>query len=159
MSETEARDSEWGLPSAGASRDSSAATYGSTGPGPTAPASSSPSTAAILVVEDDRAARKAISLILSRQGFAVSEVATVAEALAALDRRPDWVLLDIMLPDGDGTAVLRRVVQDGLPSKVCVITGCGPDKLAEVRALGPQVVLTKPLNVAQLFAVLSATAA
>ena len=88
----------------------------------------------------------------------MSEAANVADALSALAQKPDWILLDIMLPDGDGTAVLARVVQDQLSSKVCVITGCGPDKLAEVRALGPHVVLTKPLNVTQLFAVLSAPA-
>ena len=83
---------------------------------------------------------------------------TVAEAQAALARPPDWILLDIMLPDGEGTDILRRVARDRLPSKVCVITGCGPDKLAEVRAMGPQVIMTKPLNVTHLFAVLSAPA-
>jgi len=117
---------------------------------------SSSSSTAVLVVEDDRMARRAITLILKRQGFAVDEVGTVADALVALERRPDWVLLDLMLPDGCGSAVLQRVREHRLPSRVCVVTGCGPERLEGVRAMGPQEVFNKPIDVLRLLAVLSA---
>ena len=83
------------------------------------------------------------------------EVGTVADALAALERRPDWVLLDLMLPDGCGSKVLERVNEHRLPSRVCVITGCGPDRLEKVRSLGPDEVFKKPVDVMRLLAVLS----
>ena len=96
-------------------------------------------------------------LILKAQGFSVIEAGTVAEGMAALAQRPDWVLLDLMLPDGCGSEVLRKVRDDGGACRVCVITGCGPEKLEEVRALGPELVLKKPLDVERLLAALATT--
>jgi DNA-binding response OmpR family regulator len=108
------------------------------------------------VVEDDRAARRAIKLILRTQGFTVSEAGTVAEALGGLAQHPDWVLLDLMLPDGSGTEVLRKIRSGGDACRVCVITGCGPEKLSEARRLNPEFVLKKPIDVERLVAVLTA---
>ena len=85
----------------------------------------------------------------------MSDVGTVAEAVGSLPRRPDWILLDLMLPDGCGSQVLARVAEERLPSKVCVITGCGPEKLERVRALGPHAVFKKPVDVSQLLALLA----
>jgi DNA-binding NarL/FixJ family response regulator len=79
--------------------------------------------------------------------------------LDGLAARPDWVLLDLMLPDGCGTRVLRRVADERLPSRVCVITGCGPERVEEARALGPQAVFKKPVDVERLLAVLAGQAA
>ena len=107
------------------------------------------------MVEDDRAARRAIKFILKTSGFSVTEAGTVAEAMGALAQRPDWVLLDLMLPDGCGTDVLRKLRAEGPPSRVCVITGCGPQKLEEVRVLGPDLILKKPLDVEGLLAALN----
>jgi DNA-binding response OmpR family regulator len=117
----------------------------------------------VLVVEDDLTARRAITLILRKLGFAPSEAATVAEALRKLtDRRPEWVLLDLMLPDGYGTEILRaiRIAAEAgeTPPRVCVITGCGTDLVTEARLLGAEQVLTKPLDVDRLLEMLSATA-
>ena len=97
-------------------------------------------------------------LILTGRGFAAYDAGTVAEALAALERQPDWVLLDLMLPDGCGSQVLERVVADKLGCRVCVITGCGPDKLERVRKLGPHDVLKKPVDVDRLLSLLTAPA-
>ena len=80
----------------------------------------------------------------------------MAEAMPLLEQRPDWVLLDLMLPDGCGSQVLRKARDDGGASKVCVITGCGPEKLEEVRAMGPELVLKKPVEVERLVAALTA---
>jgi DNA-binding response OmpR family regulator len=111
----------------------------------------------VLIVEDDNAARRAITLILKRQGFAVSEARTVADAMHGLDRaRPDWILLDLMLPDGDGISVLHRIRADRLASKVCIITGCGSDQLIEARRAGAEHIFIKPLNVESLMTLLTA---
>jgi CheY-like chemotaxis protein len=73
------------------------------------------------VVEDDAAARRAIARILRKLDFAVLETGTVADALQCLSqsRRPDWILLDLMLPDGCGSRVLSKAKADGLDSTVC----------------------------------------
>jgi DNA-binding response OmpR family regulator len=114
--------------------------------------SSSPGT--VLVVEDDRNARKAITRILRLQGFVPFEAGTVSEAMTALDGRPQWVLLDLMLPDGCGSQVLDRIVQDRLPIKVCITTGCVESKVNGLRARGAKHIMLKPLDVDRLLSLL-----
>ena len=149
MSETGAKDSEWGSPSAGPSHDRSAGTSASHAPGRTEVPSKYWS-ASVLVVEDDRGARRAIGSILRMQGFAVSEAGTLAEAHESLPESPGWILLDLMLPDGSGTDLLRTVRSGRPPHRVCVISGCGPAALYEARRLGADHVFTKPLDVRRL---------
>ena len=108
----------------------------------------------MLIVEDDRVARKAIALILKRRGFAVWEAATVQEAMCELSREPQWMLLDLMLPDGCGVDVLRHVRSNGAPTRVCIITGGGPDLLDEGKRAGAEHAFTKPLDVDQLISVM-----
>ena len=109
-------------------------------------------------MDDDRAARRVVGLILKRLGFEVHEAGTVADALAAVERRPDWVLLDLMLPDGCGTDVLRKAKSQA-GSRVCVVSGCGPERLEQARAMGPDAVFKKPLDVDRLLGLLTAARA
>src|SRR5215212_12172820 len=83
----------------------------------------------VLVIEDDVASHRALARMLSRIGYDVSAVSTVRDALARLNASvvkprlmPQCVVLDLMLPDGDGTQVLERVRAQGLPVKVAVMT-------------------------------------
>jgi two-component system response regulator AtoC len=63
----------------------------------------------VLVVEDDEAARTALSGFLQATGYRVRSAATGAEAITALAGGPaDAVLLDLVLPEPDGFEVLRR---------------------------------------------------
>src|SRR5437870_3808469 len=130
MSATEPRDSEWGSPSASPWLVTSTARCGSSAPDPREAVSRSSAKGSVLIVEDDRAARRAIAVILASQGFAVSEAGTVAQALRALAEAsapPQWVLLDLMLPDGCGIEVIRALRQNGIGSKVCIVTGCSKE--------------------------------
>jgi DNA-binding response OmpR family regulator len=69
--------------------------------------------ATILVVEDDADITDVITLLLEGDGHEVLHAASGAEALAKLrDRRPDVVLLDVMLPGMDGWSVLERIKSD-----------------------------------------------
>jgi DNA-binding response OmpR family regulator len=102
------------------------------------------------------------------RGYAVSEAATLAEAMpqamgdadddGADGCPPEWILLDLMLPDGVGTDLLRRLRFESVASKVCVITGCGAGMLGEVEALGPDHIFTKPLDVDRLLDAMGAPA-
>jgi two-component system OmpR family response regulator len=75
------------------------------------------------VVEDDDASAQALRLILRRYGWQVEVASTISAANAYLDAHtPDVILLDLMLPDGEGASILRRVRERGLASKVTVTT-------------------------------------
>jgi DNA-binding response OmpR family regulator len=76
--------------------------------------------ARILVVEDDDALAAHLSDHLSADGFDVAVAASAGEALRALEvRRPELMVLDVVLPDAPGLAVLDRVrTADGLASRV-----------------------------------------
>jgi DNA-binding response OmpR family regulator len=113
----------------------------------------------VLVVEDDWTARRAITSILKMQGYVVYEAATLAEARrhAEPPHAHEWILLDLMLPDGNGVDLLRDVRRGAVPaSKVCVVTGCGSAMLGDVEALGPEQIFAKPLNVDRLLETLLA---
>jgi DNA-binding response OmpR family regulator len=69
----------------------------------------------ILVVEDERDIRELLRRYLERAGHSVLSAGTGAEALRLLDEsRPDLVLLDLGLPDIDGTDVLQAATSTGV---------------------------------------------
>lgn len=65
---------------------------------------------AILVVEDELLTRRTLQELLQREGFTVMTVGTVAEAMGEVQRRAyDLIVLDILLPDGDGLVACKRI--------------------------------------------------
>jgi DNA-binding response OmpR family regulator len=66
----------------------------------------------VLVVEDDDRVAGALCDLLGRHGFATLRAAGVTHALAQLDDSVDVVLLDLMLPDGDGFDLCARIRAD-----------------------------------------------
>jgi len=119
-----------------------------------APAGAPPRRRSVLVVDDDMSARATVATILKRASFKVSEAGSVAEALRGLHGRPDWVLLDLLLPDGSGCGVLRSNAYLEAASRVCVISGAGPAMLHEAQSLGVRHVFTKPPDVPRLMSLL-----
>jgi two-component system alkaline phosphatase synthesis response regulator PhoP len=66
--------------------------------------------ARILVVDDELLTRRTLQAILEGDGLAVTTVGTAAETLAEVARREyDLILLDILLPDGDGLTCCRQI--------------------------------------------------
>lgn len=79
--------------------------------------------ARILVVDDHPNIVDLVSTVLRFHGFAVTSAATVADALLAVERdRPDLLVLDVMLPDGDGFEVCQRLRADGRPVGIVFLT-------------------------------------
>jgi CheY-like chemotaxis protein len=76
----------------------------------------------ILNVDDTDAARYVKTRILTRAGYEVIEAATAAQAMKALDEsRPDLVLLDVRLPDGNGREMCARIKADPAKAQILVL--------------------------------------
>jgi CheY-like chemotaxis protein len=101
----------------------------------------------LLIVEDDAWTRYALERLLRNRGWLVLTASTLAGGLELLDRRPDWIVVDLRLPDGNGEAILRRVRELGLPSRVIVCTSIMDDERLEgLKSLGPDAVINKPVE-------------
>ncbi len=110
--------------------------------------------ARILVVDDEPAIVRAVRANLDRRGFRVDTAASAQEALEHAQMRPDLILLDLGLPDGDGLEIIRSVrEQSDTPIIVLSARGAEGDK---VRALdlGADDYLTKPFGLEELYAVI-----
>jgi two-component system response regulator RegX3 len=107
----------------------------------------------ILLIEDEESISEPLSAALEREGFAVDVAASVAGGLEAFGaRRPDLVLLDVMLPDGDGRDVLRSI-RERSRTPVIMLTARG-EELDKVVALelGADDYVAKPFGAAELIA-------
>jgi len=78
----------------------------------------------ILVVDDDAAVRKSLSSILSEEGYLVETVENGKQAIRVSEKsRFDIALIDIKLPDMEGTELLRRLKENQPHMVRIVITG------------------------------------
>ena len=102
----------------------------------------------VLVVEDDPQIRKGLVTLLRSDGHSAVAAATVAEATDQLNTAtPTHLLLDLNLPDGPGTQVLRHVRGGAMPVRVALVTGgCDAELAAEAQALGVEAVFVKPAD-------------
>ncbi|MDX6658155.1 MAG: hypothetical protein QOH62_2948 [Solirubrobacteraceae bacterium] len=93
----------------------------------------------ILVVDDDCVFRSLAALLLADVGFVVvGEAATAEEAIAAAhELKPDAVLVDVGLPDGNGVALARELVALPWGPRV-VLTSADPNttRAEDVRESG-----------------------
>jgi two-component system KDP operon response regulator KdpE len=105
----------------------------------------------LLLVEDDEPMRRSVVANLAAHGYRVVEAGDVASALRSWDaERPDLILLDLGLPDGDGGSVVRRVRRESTtPILVLSARGAERDKVAALEA-GADDYVTKPFGLAEL---------
>lgn len=109
--------------------------------------------ARILIVEDEVEIRRFVRIALQSDGHEVFEAAGLQRGLIeAGTRRPDAVVLDLGLPDGDGTALLAELRGwSGMPVLVLSARSDEADKVAALDA-GADDYLAKPFGVAELLA-------
>ncbi len=105
----------------------------------------------ILVVDDDPKIVRLVRTYLEREGFRVVEAADGRSALAAIAlEAPSLVVLDLMLPEVDGLAVLRAVRRtDRTPIIVLSARGTTADRITGL-AEGADDYLPKPFSPAEL---------
>jgi class 3 adenylate cyclase len=108
------------------------------------------SPATILVVDDDEENRELLARRLAREGHGVRMAKGGLEALALLRDEPvDLVLLDVMMPDLDGPAVLERLKQDPTRRHIPVLMISALDETSRVVRsieLGAEDYLPKPCD-------------
>jgi two-component system OmpR family response regulator len=107
----------------------------------------------VLLVEDDTGLREAVVRGLAKAGYQVAAAASRREAVtSAHDLAPDAVVMDVLLPDGDGPAAAREIRgQAGLANvPVLFVTARPPAEVGD--SLFPAPVLFKPFTYRQLVA-------
>jgi two-component system KDP operon response regulator KdpE len=111
----------------------------------------------VLVCDDEPQILRAVRITLRDEGFEVIATATATEALdAAALRSPDAAILDLLLPDGDGIEVTRRLREwTAVPIVVLSAIGEEEQKVAALEA-GADDYVTKPFSPRELVARLRA---
>ena len=112
----------------------------------------------ILIVEDDPVVADVLGMTLEEAGHFQTTVHNIETALAELKHNAiDVVLLDIDLPDGDGTRLARLIRKNYMPGPILVVSGNAStdDKIAALGA-GADGYLTKPFDRFELLANLDA---
>jgi DNA-binding response OmpR family regulator len=98
------------------------------------------------LVEDDPATRKALGNIPSRHGIDVLLDPSLAEATTLIEEEPEYPVLDLMLPDGDGISLLRAIRETRRLIRVAVTTGSiQKARIESIRLLNPDILRFKPI--------------
>ncbi|MGL4753946.1 MAG: two-component system response regulator KdpE [Aeromonadaceae bacterium] len=110
-------------------------------------------TATLLIVEDEDAIRRYVRTALEAEGFRVHEAEGQQRGLLeAATRKPDMLVLDLGLPDGDGLTLIRELRQwSAMPILVLSARSDETDKIAALDA-GADDYLIKPFGIGELLA-------
>ena len=106
-----------------------------------------------VVIEDEPQIRRFVRAALEAEGWQVHEADTLRRGLTeAGTRKPDLLILDLGLPDGDGIDLIRDVRgRSGVPIVVLSARSDEADKITALDA-GADDYLTKPFGVGELLA-------
>jgi two-component system KDP operon response regulator KdpE len=107
----------------------------------------------VLLVDDEASIQRAVGPLLRARGYELDVAGTGAEALRAFaDRPPDLIILDLGLPDMEGTEVCRRIrAESAVPIVVLSARGAESDKVNALD-LGADDYVTKPFGPEELLA-------
>jgi DNA-binding response OmpR family regulator len=108
----------------------------------------------VLVVEDDELTRRGLVEVLGSEGYQTVEEADGVQALQAVEReKPDFVCLDVMMPELDGYEVCRRIRKTDSTLPVIFISAKGEeiDRVVGLE-LGADDFITKPFGVREVVA-------
>jgi two-component system copper resistance phosphate regulon response regulator CusR len=111
----------------------------------------------LLIVEDEPSLRRNLERGLEEEGYEVALAASARQARGALAQQPDLIVLDLMLPDGDGVDLLRefRSTQNWQPVLILTARDSIEDRVAGLDA-GADDYLVKPFSFDELVARLRA---
>ena len=111
-----------------------------------------------LIIDDDETNSAVLAEMIAEEGFTTATALTLAEAREQLKNAPDIVLLDLVLPDGNGIDLLRDLTADSA-TEVIVVTGhASIESSIEAIRRGASDYLLKPVNPSHLRNALSRVA-
>jgi DNA-binding response OmpR family regulator len=115
----------------------------------------------ILIVDDDPDVRQAMNIRLKANSYDTCFASDALNSLSeARKQQPDLIILDLGLPGGDGYVVIERLKRHPALSVIPIIVVSARDARANhdrVIAAGAQVYLQKPVNNAELLAIIRQT--
>ena len=112
-----------------------------------------------LIVDDDLDSLTALAVLVNREGFTTDTASTLQEAREKMaQRRPDVVLLDLVLPDGNGMDLFQDIESRSVTEVVLITGHASLETSVEALRLGAADYLIKPVNVKQLQSILSRVA-
>ncbi len=113
----------------------------------------------VLVVDDDKRIRKMLADVISDLASEIIECDDGAEALASYEiHRPDWVLMDLRMPNVDGITATRQITSEFADAKILILTSYDSPALREAaRSAGAIDYLLKE-NVTDIRAIVSPNA-
>jgi len=106
----------------------------------------------VLVVDDEPYITDLLGMALRHVGFTVDTAGSIGEARTQVARRvPDVLVLDVMLPDGDGIELCRRLRAEGVRAPVLFLTArdATEDKVRGL-TVGGDDYMTKPFSLEEL---------
>ncbi|MGH2818782.1 MAG: response regulator [Actinomycetota bacterium] len=109
----------------------------------------------ILIVEDEEAVRELEKFILEQQGYDVMEARDGLEGLAKAEfKRPDLILLDLMMPDVSGGRMYDEMNEHPTTSGIPIVVVTGKPDAHEMfdDEIGPDDVIMKPFEAETLLA-------
>ncbi len=107
----------------------------------------------ILIVEDDKYIIHFLSMSFKEEAYAFQVAGTVKEAVSLFyANRPDFVILDLGLPDGDGMEVIRTIRE--IADTPVIVVSARQEEEEKIRALdaGADDYVTKPFYMGELLA-------
>lgn len=111
----------------------------------------------ILLVEDDYALAMGTEYALQAEGYTVLHASNLANARIALKEEPDLILLDVMLPDGNGFDFCREVRTDNIYVPIIFLTAVGEEvNIVQGLEFGADDYITKPYRVKELLSRIAA---
>ena len=107
----------------------------------------------LLLVDDEASLREPLADYLVRQGFAVTQAASAAEARSVLrDEAPELILLDIMMPGEDGLSLCRHLAETrAIPTILLTARGEATDRIVGLE-IGADDYVVKPFEPRELVA-------
>ena len=108
----------------------------------------------ILIVEDDAAMRRGLEDNLAIDGYKVVCASSMRDGrVAAIKINPDLIILDVMLPDGDGIDLCKQLRAEGRTEPIIIVTAKGAE-MDKVSALetGADDYVVKPFSLRELLA-------
>ncbi len=102
----------------------------------------------VLIVDDEPDTLELVKLVLESGGFETLLAKSGIEAVAQIEKKPDLVLLDIMMPDMDGWDVFRKIKEKDSTIPIAILTAKAQniDRLLGLHVLKADDYITKPFG-------------